>query len=135
MTEERGRIPPHSVEAEEGLLGSCLIDPGQDILSACFEAGLQSDSFFKPAHKVVYHVMADLYEKNSGIDEVTVLDALASRSVASIDWLKRRQRLTDPKTTLLELVGGASMLTQLTNRIESIANARYWLEIPVSLTC
>jgi replicative DNA helicase len=129
MSEERGRIAPHSPEAEEGLLGSCLIDTGQDILSACMEAGLKPESFFKPANKVIFQVMQDLYSANSGVDEVTVLDALSSRSVNSIDWLKRQQRNTDPKTPLIQLVGGASTLIHLTNRIESIANARYWLDI------
>jgi replicative DNA helicase len=129
MSEERGRIPPNSQEAEEGLLGSCLIDPGQDILSSCMEAGLKPESFFQPAHKVVYQVMSDLYSDNKAVDEVTVLDALMSRPVGSIDWLKQKQRLTDPKTPLVEMVGGATILTRLTNRIESIANARYWLDI------
>ncbi|MEX0332502.1 MAG: replicative DNA helicase [Puniceicoccaceae bacterium] len=129
MTEERGRIPPHSLEAEEGLLGSCLIDPGADILSACMEAGLRAESFFKPAHKVIFHVMQTLYAENSGVDEVTVLDALSSRPVSSIDWLHRQQRNTDPKIPLIQLVGGPAALIQLTNRIESIANARYWLDI------
>ncbi|MEX0325370.1 MAG: replicative DNA helicase [Puniceicoccaceae bacterium] len=129
MTEERGRIAPHSLEAEEGLLGSCLIDPGADILSACMEAGLKAESFFKPAHKVIFHVMQTLYAENSGVDEVTVLDALSSRPVGSIDWLYRQQRNTDPKTPLIQLVGGPAALIQLTNRIESIANARYWLDI------
>ena len=129
MPEERGRIPPHSQEAEEGLLGSCLIDPGQDILSACIEVGLRPESFFQPTHKVVYQVMSDLYTDNKAVDEVTVLDALQSRPVSSIEWLKQKQRLVDPKTLLIELVGGATTLTRLTNRIESIANARYWLDI------
>jgi replicative DNA helicase len=129
MAEQRGRTPPHSAEAEEGLLGSCLIDTGQDIVSACIEAGLQPEAFFQPAHQVVFHLMLDLYNSNSVVDEVTVLDALASRSVASIKWLKDKQRLTDPKTPLIELVGGVGILSRLTSRIESVANARYWLEI------
>ncbi len=129
MTEERGRIPPHSVEAEEGLLGSCLIDPQQQIVSDCMEVGLQPDSFYKPAHKVIFQVIIDLFTQNKGLDEVSVMDALASRPVSSMEWLKRQQRLVDPDTPLLKLVGGATVITQLTNRIESIANARYWLEI------
>ena len=93
------------------------------------EAGLKPESFFKPAHKVIFHVMLELYSKNSGVDEVTVLDALSSRSVGSVDWLKRQQKLTDPNTPLIQLVGGAAALIQLTNRIESTANSRYWLDI------
>ncbi|MGC9452851.1 MAG: replicative DNA helicase [Oceanipulchritudo sp.] len=129
MTEERGRIPPHSEEAEEGLLGSCLIDPHANILSQCLEQGLTHDSFYKPAHRVIYHIITDLEKQGIGVDEVTVLDALASRTIGSIDWLRDQQRLSDPKTPLLQLVGGPAAITQLTNRIESIANAGFWLEI------
>lgn len=129
MAEQRGRTAPHSAEAEQGLLGSCLIDTGQDIISACIEAGLQPEAYFQPAHQVIFHLMLDLYNANSVVDEVTVLDALTSRSVASIKWLKEKQRLTDPKTPLIELVGGVGVLSKLTSRIESVANARYWLEI------
>ena len=64
MTEERGRIPPHSLEAEEGLLGSCLIDPHADILSKCLEHGLLAESFYKPAHQVVFQVILDLEKTN-----------------------------------------------------------------------
>lgn len=123
------RIPPHSNEAEEGLLGSCLIDPGQDILSACLEAGLGAQAFFKPAHQVIYQVLRDLFEGGKPVDEVTAMDSLQSRTVGSVEWLQEQQRFTDPATPLLQLIGGAGTLINLTSRIESIANARYWLEI------
>ncbi|MEY3000192.1 MAG: hypothetical protein RL648_406 [Verrucomicrobiota bacterium] len=129
MSEDRGRVPPHSLEAEEGLLGACLIDTDQSVLSACMEVGLVSEAFFAPAHQVIFHLMMDLYAANHPVDEVTVLDALGSRSVGSIAWLKARQRLTDPNTSLLALIGGAAVVTRLSSRIESTANARFWMEI------
>lgn len=129
MSDERGRVPPHSLEAEEGLLGACLIDTEQGVLSACMEVGLVPDAFFTPAHQVVFQLMTDLYAANHPVDEVTVLDALASRSVGGIDWLRARQRMTDPNTSLLALIGGTSAITRLSSRIESTANARYWMEI------
>jgi replicative DNA helicase len=131
MSESRGRTPPHSAEAEEGLLGSCLIDPGQEMISACVEAGFQPATFYHPAHQVIFHVMLDLFnsEGTAAVDEVSVLDALNSRSLASIPWLKDKQRFTDPRASLMELVGGPAVVTRLSSRIESIANARYWLDI------
>lgn len=131
MAEPRGRTPPHSEEAEEGLLGACLIDPGQEIISACVEAGCIASTFYVPAHQVIFHILLDLFNSEGGaaVDEFSLLDALNSRSVASISWLKEKHRFSDPKTTLLELVGGTAVVTRLTSRIESVANARYWLEI------
>jgi replicative DNA helicase len=131
MAESRGRTPPHSEEAEEGLLGACLIDPGQEIISACVEAGCIASTFYVPAHQVIFHILLDLFNSEGGaaVDEFSLIDALNSRSVASISWLKEKHRFSDPKTTLLELVGGTAVVTRLTSRIESVANARYWLEI------
>lgn len=87
------------------------------------------ESFFKPAHQVVYQIMLDLFSSGSGIDEVTVLSALSGRTVGSIGWLKDKQRLTDPATPLMNLVGGPSIINQLTDRIESIVNSRDWIRI------
>lgn len=129
MSDERGRVPPHSLEAEEGLLGACLIDTEQGVLSSCMEVGLVPEAFFTPAHQVVFQVMMDLYAANNPVDEVTVLDALGSRSVGGLDWLRARQRMTDPNTSLLALIGGTASITRLSSRIESTANARYWMEI------
>ena len=129
MAEGQGRTPPHSAEAEEGLLGALMMDTGMELLSACFEMGLQPESFFLPVNQVLFQVIRDIGAKNEPVDEVTVLDALTSRTVGDLDWLKRKQRLTDPDTSLLQLVGGPGFITRLGSRIESIANARHWLGI------
>ena len=77
------------------MLGSCLIDPKQEIISDCTEVGIVAEAFYKPANRVIFQVILDLYAQNIGIDEVTVLDALSSRQVGSIEWLKKQQRLTE----------------------------------------
>lgn len=125
----QGRVPPHNNDAEEGLIASCIIDPGQEVLSMCMEARLRPDSFFKPAHQVLYQVMLDLYDRGNPVDEVVLLDSLSSRTIESIGWLKERQRLTSANTTLVDLIGGAGIIASITNRIDSTAHARHWLEI------
>ena len=60
MHEERGRVAPHSAEAEDGLLGSCLIDPKQEIISDCTEVGIVAEAFYKPANRVIFQVILDL---------------------------------------------------------------------------
>jgi replicative DNA helicase len=39
-----GRMPPHSIEAEEYLLSCCLLD-GADVISRCLEARIRPESF------------------------------------------------------------------------------------------
>lgn len=124
-----GRVPPHSPDAESGLLGACVLDGGGDLLNLCLEARIRYDAFYLPAHQVVFQVLVDLYKAGKPIDEVILYDRLASTTVGSIPWLKERQKLTHPDTTLLELVGGPAFLGELTGRIQSTAHAQHWLDI------
>lgn len=103
------RVPPHNLDAEEGLLAACLLEPSE-VVTLCVDAKLREDAFFKPAHQLVYRGVIELYEKGSAIDEITVADLLGSRQE-------------------LEMIGGAAELTRLANRIETTAHARHWLEI------
>lgn len=41
-----GRVPPHNVDAEEGLLACCVLDGGADILTACLESRFRPEAFF-----------------------------------------------------------------------------------------
>ena len=40
------RVQPHSIEAEEGLLASCLIDGGREVLTDCIEAKILPEFFW-----------------------------------------------------------------------------------------
>jgi len=128
-TARADRALPHNLDAEEGLLAACIIDGGQDTLNSCLEARLEPESFFKPAHQVIFQLLVDCYRSGTLVDEVVLIDRLQSRTVETIDWLRQRQKLTPPKTSLLELIGGPQVITGLTSRIETTGHARYWLEI------
>lgn len=69
---------PFSLEAEQSVLGSILIDP------ECFNviAGiLKSEDFYLDEHVQIYLAMQDMYIKNRDIDIVTLIDALVHRGV------------------------------------------------------
>src|SRR5208337_3057885 len=59
-----GRGMPHSVEAEEYLLSCCLID-GAEVLARCLEARIVPESFFVPAHGIVFERLLDLYNRQA----------------------------------------------------------------------
>ncbi|HNS65755.1 MAG TPA: DnaB-like helicase N-terminal domain-containing protein, partial [Candidatus Woesebacteria bacterium] len=61
------RIPPHSLEAEESVLGSILIDPEAIIKVAEL---LSPPAFYESKHQAIYAGMAGLYEKRRPIDVV-----------------------------------------------------------------
>ncbi len=126
------REPPHSIEAEEGLLAACMLEGGQDTMMLCFEARLRPDAFFKFAHQVLFQVLTDLAAANKVIDDTVVIDRLKSLTVQDIPWLAERQRRIrqhSPDTSLMELFGGVQALFALTDRIETTAHAQFWLEI------
>ncbi|MBC8041206.1 MAG: replicative DNA helicase, partial [Opitutaceae bacterium] len=57
-----GRVPPHSIEAEEYLLSCCFLD-GADIVARCLEGKLTATAFYSPANRVIFDKLVDLYNK------------------------------------------------------------------------
>jgi replicative DNA helicase len=103
-----GRGMPHSVEAEEYLLSCCLID-GAEVVARCLEAGVSPDSFFVPAHGIVFEKLRDLSNRQAPID-VAVLG----------EELKTAKQL--------DSVGGYAFLTRVSGSIPTTAQAGYFIE-------
>lgn len=99
--------PPHSIEAEKGVLGSILIDKDAIIHVANL---LSSDDFYDPAHAIVYSAMQDLYARNRPIDSITV-----------------REVIDDQKK--LESIGGNPFLAELMTSVFSSANIFQYAQI------
>src|SRR6185437_10382313 len=102
------RAPPHSVEAEQGVLGSMLLSPRQAI-AECVEK-INDQYFYVPAHETIYNVLVDLWNAGQAIDLITFTQVLRDRN-------------------LLETVGGASAVTSLFTFVPTAANVTYYLEI------
>jgi len=121
------RVAPHNIDAEEAVIACCLIDPEASI-SACAEAGIKADSFYRPAHQVIYSSIISLNSAGSGIDQIALADYLASKPLGSIPG---RERDPDAKMNLLEHVGGHVALNRITSRIESTVHVHLWADIVV----
>lgn len=94
------KIPPHSLEAEESLLGSLLIDKDAIIKVA---DNLMPQDFYKDAHKMIFETIKDLY----GVQE-------------SIDIITLSNRLEEKKQ--LANVGGRAYLAHLSNIVATSGN-------------
>jgi replicative DNA helicase len=101
------RVPPHSLEAEAGVLGAVLLN--NEVLSHVTEI-LDREDFYRTGHRLLYEVMLDLYDRGSPIDLVTATEALRQRG-------------------LLEKAGGAAHLASLTNQVPSVENAVHYARI------
>ena len=102
------RTLPHSIEAEQGVLGSMLISP-RDIIAECVEK-INEEYFYDPAHQTIYGVLVELWNAGQGIDLITFTQVLRDRN-------------------LLETVGGAAAVTSLFTYVPTAANVTYYLEI------
>lgn len=103
------RLPPHSIEAEQGVLGCILISPVE-----CWERVAirlkDVEAFYDLRHQKLFAALAVLVEAGVAIDLITL-----------------QQRLTDDG--ILEEVGGLAYLSGLQDAVPSVANLDYYLEI------
>lgn len=102
-----GNILPHSIEAEQSVLGSILID--RDAIITVSDI-LQDDDFYKDAHREIFHSMMILFKKSEPIDLITLSDALKKRSA-------------------LDMVGGITYLTGLSTAPDFTRHVSKYAEI------
>src|SRR5436189_2362697 len=102
------RTPPHSVDAEQGVLGSMLISP-RETIAECVEK-INEECVYVPAHQTIYNVLVDLWNTGQAIDLITFTQVLRDRN-------------------LLESVGGAAFVTGLFTFVPTAANVQYYLDI------
>src|SRR3990172_11835384 len=70
------RVPPQSTEAEQGVLGSMLLE--RDAIARVVEM-IRGDDFYREAHRRIYEAIADLFERGEPVDLITVTDRLKAR--------------------------------------------------------
>ncbi|MEI7899652.1 MAG: replicative DNA helicase [bacterium] len=106
------RVPPHSAEAERGVLGSILLDAGSDsrVLDLCTENGLTPESFFAPANQLLFETLSEM-----------------SRASATIDPLTLNERLR--ALNRLDDIGGTAYIQALIDETPTAAHAEYYINI------
>ncbi|MCP3428181.1 replicative DNA helicase [Opacimonas viscosa] len=70
---DRLKIPPHSIEAEQSVIGSMLIEP--DTWDKVAEIVIESD-FYNRSHQVIYRAILKLLAQNQPVDVITVSELL-----------------------------------------------------------
>ena len=100
--------PPHSMEGEQGVLGSMFRSPREGIAEAADR--LQAQMFFVPAHQKMFTLMLELWEKGAAIDLITFTQQLKDKN-------------------LLDSVGGPGYVATVQDFVPSAANIRYYLDI------
>lgn len=98
------KIPPQSIEAEQSVLGSMIID--KEAIFAAAEMLREAD-FYRTAHQKIFEAIMGLSEKGEPVDLVTLAEEL--------------QRLHS-----LEEAGGTAYLSALAGAVPTAANVQYY---------
>lgn len=110
MTElniESLKVPPHSIEAEQSVLGGLMLENSSwDQIAD----RVSEEDFYRYDHRLIFRAIADLAEENKPLDVVTLSE-----------WLKQRDDLDD--------AGGLAYLGTLAKDTPSAANIRAYADI------
>lgn len=101
------RMPPHSIEAEQSVLGGLLLDNSAYDRIADF---VSADDFYRFDHRIIFQHIVKLISASRPADVITVFESLGSAGKA-------------------EEVGGLSYLNALAQNTPSAANIRRYAEI------
>ncbi|MFC7366332.1 MULTISPECIES: replicative DNA helicase [Bhargavaea] len=107
MEQQFDRIPPHSNEAEQSVIGAIFLEP-QALITAA--ETLVPEDFYRVSHQKIFRTMVTLSDRGEAIDVVTVTEELSAKKE-------------------LEDVGGISYLTEIANAVPTAANVAYYAKI------
>ena len=102
-----GRKPPEAHELEEAILGALMLE--KDAYSIVSDI-LKPQSFYEPAHQMIYQAIQNLAISQRPVDMLTVQEQLK-------------------KEDNLEKIGGMVYIAQLTNKVASSAHLEYHARI------
>ena len=77
----QGIAPPHSIEAEQSVLGAVLLSE-KTHYAYVIEEGLRPEDFYLERHRLIYESMLELYNESQPIDKLTVTEHLRARGRA-----------------------------------------------------
>jgi replicative DNA helicase len=104
---QRLKVPPHSIEAEQSILGGLMLDNSKwDVVG---DLVLEED-FYRQDHRLIYRVVSRLANMGAALDVVTVAEQLE-------------------QSKELDNVGGMSYLGELVEKTPSASNVRAYASI------
>ncbi|WP_024614043.1 replicative DNA helicase [Clostridium sp. Ade.TY] len=98
---------PQSIEAEQSVIGSMIIDRSAIAQAA---EGLDDDDFYRDSHKVLFKSIIEMFKKDMAVDLVTVLEELKAND-------------------MLERAGGVTYVTEITSSVPTTANLSSYIKI------
>lgn len=107
MEEVAKRLPPQSLEAEQSVIGSMIMD--REAIDSVKDLLIDED-FYHPDLRMIYEVIVDLYNHNRPVDLVTLQTALEDRQI-------------------LDQLGGIEYISKLAMAVPTSAHAKHYAQI------
>ncbi len=107
MSELYHKVPPHSIESEQSLLGAMLLNA--DAIVVALEV-VDANDFYQSSHKTIFEAIVGLYSEQKPCDIVTLQERL--KSIGK-----------------LAEIGGISYISQLLNIVPTSKNAEHYARI------
>ena len=129
MEDILGRQAPHSLEAEQSVLGSMLIDSRcvNDVIGM-----VRPDDFYLQANRDIYETIYEMFSYSQVIDPVTVLDKMRERGVydeqSSTKYIMQLMEITPTAANVkqyAQIVRDKSLLRKLTDAASNILDTVY----------
>ena len=101
------RVMPHSIEAEQSVIGSMLMDREAVLVASEI---LKGEDFYQRQYGVVFDAMVDLFSRDEPVDLVTLQNELRARDVP-------------------EEVSSMEFVREILERVPTSANVKYYANI------
>lgn len=100
--------PPQNLEAEESVLGACLLS--STAIERVLDTGLAATDFYRESHGRIFLAVCHLFDQSEPVDAITLADALETSGQ-------------------LEKVGGKARLAELAALVSATSNVAHYAEI------
>lgn len=129
------RIPPHSAEAEQAVLGAMLMN--KEAITVASEI-LSGDDFYQTAYGILFNSMVELFHAGKPVDLITLQEYLKEKDVppeiSSMEFARDLLMGTQTSANIksyAEIVREKSIMRRLIKVNEETANACYLQNQPL----
>ena len=129
------RVPPHSIEAEQSVVGAMLMD--RDAITTASEI-ICGDDFYQTAYGVIFDSVVELFNEGKPVDLITLQNRLKEKDVpeeiSSLEFVRDMLAAVPTSANVkyyAEIVAEKSTLRKMIKMNEEIANACYLAKEPV----
>ena len=129
------RVPPHSIEAEQSVVGAMLMD--KDAIMVASEI-IGGEDFYQSAYGVIFDAIVELFNEGKPVDLVTLQERLKEKDVpgeiSSLEFVRDLVTAVPTSANIkyyAEIVSEKAMFRKLIKLNEEIANTCYLAKEPL----